>query len=258
MSVEKLKLLTELNQKEPSNVSKLIEPATILALTIGAVYYLGWNYVDGYCQRIGLNHESMDFPTPYYVRYGFLSILSSWVVISPIFLQGVTNPKSRLKALLVNIPILITGVLIILFAKLGSTSKLQAYMGFLYFSFVVLILIVLYLVWEVKTFGLYSDHPAVRLAIIFLLYLYITPIAVALGENKGKALIEGETYDALAINFVWESDPIMEVECNDMILLLHKGEKFYVVKKEKPAPAFPTVFIVPDSLVKYTSLKRIK
>ena len=41
---------------------RFLEPATILTVTIGAVYYLGWQYVDGYFRRIGINHLSLTCP----------------------------------------------------------------------------------------------------------------------------------------------------------------------------------------------------
>jgi len=43
----------------------------------------------------------------------------------------------------------------------------------------------------------------------------------------------------------------------DLLLILHNNGKYYVVKKEDPAPASPEAFIIADDLVKYVSLRRL-
>lgn len=62
-------------KKENSQFVKYIEPAIIVTVLTVAMYWLGWSYVEGFCGRIGINHDSLDLPTVFYLREAMWGVL---------------------------------------------------------------------------------------------------------------------------------------------------------------------------------------
>ena len=69
--------------------------------------------------------------------------------------------------------------------------------------------------------------------------------------------IEGDSGNTFTINFSWKENPPTEIEGKELILIIHSEGKYYVVEKQKPAPEFPEVYIIPDEQVKFAVVKKI-
>jgi len=240
------------------SLSRYVEPATILTLVVGAVYYIGWAYVDGFCQRTGLHHESFDFATTYYIRNGFVAIFVSSLVVSLTLLSGRGQPKSRPDALLKNAPALAAVGVLALIASLGSTTKSRAGFNLIAITIGAVIPAVAFFSWWRMPLILWPKNLAVRPFVAVLLYYHLVFAANALGDFRGKKTIEGETYDSSVITFQWKDQPIKDVEGKELILIMYRGGNYYVAQRESPAPQFPNVFVIPDDRVSYVSIKTRK
>jgi len=95
----------------------------------------------------------------------------------------------------------------------------------------------------------------VAFSIIFLC------ISLALSSNLGVThaihLIEGDGDNTFSINFTWKENPSTEIEGKELILIIHSEGKYYVIEKQKPAPEFPEVYIIPDEQVEFAVVKKI-
>ncbi|MFZ0751064.1 MAG: hypothetical protein WAM70_16995, partial [Pyrinomonadaceae bacterium] len=54
---------------------RIFESAALLTLSIGCMYCIGWAYANSYFQRVGIIHDSLNFPPDYYLRYGALPVI---------------------------------------------------------------------------------------------------------------------------------------------------------------------------------------
>jgi hypothetical protein len=236
---------------------KYVEPATLLTLSIGAVYYVGWSYMDGLFHRIGLHHLSFELSTTQYLRIGFLSILIAAIILSVFFRADINiEPKTRVQAFFLNLPIIpigglcvyylyrskhtpafslaIAGGIAIVFIFIGSTLHKKPFM-------------------PKKMF----ESSTARIMLVLVAYYIVIALAYEEGEMFGQKTLEGSLYDTSVINFTWKDAPIADLEGKQLILLMYKDSKYYVAQKESPAPDFPRVYIVSEELIKYATISEI-
>jgi len=80
-------------------------------------------------------------------------------------------------------------------------------------------------------------------------------IASYSGSINAINTIEGTTTVEI-VNFSWKDNPPEEFKNKELILVMHYKGNFYVTEKQKPAPDFPELFIIPDDKIKYATIKR--
>ncbi len=229
-----------------------VEPATILALFVGSLYYLGWSYTDGYFQRIGLRHAIFNFSTTFYLTQSFWAASLSWMAML-FLLSGREAPKTKLHALYANLGLIF---LIIPFLLPGTSEfgSLDFYIGL---GFVVCpVIAIVWLSWNKKSIG-HLLRQAEPVIVLILVIPIMTVAARTIGEFHGRKTIQGDPQYTYTVSFAWKEAPIQELEGKELILIVYQDSQYYVAIREKPAPAFPKVYVVPVDQLKHAVVSRI-
>ena len=92
--------------------------------------------------------------------------------------------------------------------------------------------------------------------IIVIILLMVPVFSGIVGCENAKNLIEGDRSDTLFVNFSWKDEPTKEIDGKDLILIIYNDHKYYVVAKQKPAPNNPEIYIIPDDLIEFTSIRK--
>ena len=99
-------------------------------------------------------------------------------------------------------------------------------------------------------------HDTQTTILIILLIISLLSISNAFyGHMHAKYLIEGER-DAISVNFSWKEDSPKEMEGKELMLIIYSDHKYYVVAKQKPAPKYPEIYIIPDDQIKFVLMKK--
>jgi hypothetical protein len=235
-----------------SSVAQYIEPATILTLSVAAVYLIGWSYMGGYFHRIGIQPTSLDLSIIYYLERGSGTIITVWLIVGCLFIGAASN---KLKWLLRGLPLLL------IFAwssfVLLTSSSYRPHIVIIAIVEAVVVGLPMLLINPDKIIESIPNTPGARVILAVFLYAILIFGARFAGGYIGKKAVEGKSYGSLRIVFIWRDSPPPEVQDKELILIIHNGGKYYVVKKEDPASESPEVYIIPDDLVKYASLRRI-
>ncbi len=240
----------------PTRSTKYIEPASIVTLTVGALYFIGWSYTDGYLGRIGIHHDSLDLATSFYLKQGYWAISVCWLIFVAFYLGMREKPKTRVEAFGSNLVIMATVPFLIGIAMYVSSSV----------EFYILILISLLLLTAAAVLSLRKQSIIYKLRmlslvtqIFILIFFFVVSVylAISLGEIRGIKIIEGTSYDSLKISFSWKEAPPAELGGGDLMLVIYRDGKYYVVKKEQPAPRLPKVYVIYDEQINYAEISRI-
>ena len=241
----------ESDRHAPSFV-QYIEPATILTLSVAAVYLIGWSYMGGYFHRIGIQPASLDLPTIYYLERGSGTIITVWLIVGCLFIGAAS---SKLKWLFRVLPLLL------IFTWSGffllTSSNYRPHIFIIAIVTAVIVGLPMLLIKPNKIIELIPNTPNARLILAVFLYAILIFSARVSGGYIGKKAVEGKSYGSLRIVFIWKDSPLLEVQDKELLLIIHNGGKYYVVKQEDPASDSPEIYIIPDELVKYASLRRI-
>lgn len=137
------------------------------------------------------------------------------------------------------------------------------YLSKAFFAFVIMFVLIQLLdsiIYNNKKFKEFQNkhfqpfRTKVTIIILFLLTSLI--ISSCLGEYHSKKLVEGENDNAFMINFSWKENPPKEIEGKELMLIIHQEGNYYVVNKQKPAPKYPEVYIIPDGQIKFAVSKK--
>ncbi len=244
------------NLPEPTKTAlNFLEPATILTLMIGAVYFLGWTYMDGYFRRVGINHLSLNLSTTYYLQQGYLAATAFLVLLNVFHLYRDESAKKdvevkRVEAFVPNLSILI--VIVLLFFPYPRVSP----HSFIYFLMTIIpvLLILAISTWRKSSiFHIFSKLSWLgRFFITLFIFSLLTLHALNRGARDGKWAVEGKGSGGTSlVSFVWKDTSPTELEGKQLILIIHDQERYYVVERVDPAPDYPYVFIIPDDMLKY-------
>ena len=231
----------------PITIPKFLESSAILTLVIGAIYYLGWTHENAYFTRFGLQHESLELPTAYYLKAGYLAIASLSLLIYNFYVNRQPS-QSKPEAITTNILLFIMAVAWLSPYKVGS--KVYFYIAVGQLGCFLLFVITASLKGVSVAHVILPKTTTNKILFAYLAFGVLTINAYILGDRKAGNIIEGLTDDAFAIDFKWKETPSVESGEGELMLILHNKDRYYVVKKEKPAPAKPRVFIIPDEQVK--------
>lgn len=234
-------------------LTHFIEPATILSLSIAAVYLIGWSYVGGYLQRVGIQPSSVELPSIYYLQQGSGTIITGWLVLGCIFISASSNRLSWIFRVLPLLLILTWSTFV-----LATSSQFRPHIVIIAVVEALVVGFPILFIGPERIVKLIPSAPHARIITAIFLYAVLIFVARFAGGYIGKKAIEGKSYGSLRIIFTWRSEPPADLKDNkELILILHNNGNYYVVKKEDPAPGSPETYIIPDDLVSYVSLRRI-
>ncbi|MCK5661340.1 MAG: hypothetical protein KAH86_08265 [Methanosarcinales archaeon] len=100
----------------------------------------------------------------------------------------------------------------------------------------------------------YPIHKTIY--IIIIIFLLASAISGFIGNAHAKNLIAGDRGDTFFINFSWKDEPTKEIDGKELILIIYNEHKYYVVAKQKPAPNNPEIYIIPDDLIEFASIRK--
>jgi hypothetical protein len=182
---------------------KFLEPVSFITIMASISYVFGWLYTQEYFSRIGIQYESLNLSTSFFLSKAV------WPFIV------------------------------------------------MFFLFLVLYFIIIYKEIDLKeNQNRYFSISTIMVLIIILFLLISSNMACYFGEQHGKRLVEGEKNDVFMINFSWKENPPKDIEGKELILIIHQDGKYYVVNKQKPAPEYPEVYIIPDDQIKFAIIKK--
>ena len=235
-----------------AGVAQFIEPATILAVSVAAVYLIGWSYIGGYFQRVGIQPSSLELPTIYYLEQGSGTIITVWLILGCVFIGATSNKLAWLFRILPLLLILSWSSFVLV-----TSSKYRPHIVTIAMIEVLIIGLPILLIRPDRIIRLIPSAPQARVIMAIFLYAVLIFVARFAGGYIGKKAIEGKSYGSLRIVFTWRDVPPPELQEKELLLIIHNSGKYYVVKKEDPAPGSPEAYIIPDDLVKYVSLRRV-
>lgn len=248
--------MSEPINKEPTNpksyFAQYIEPATILTLTIAAVYLIGWSLMGGYFHRIGIPQTSLELPIAYYLERGSGAVITVWLILGCVIIGAASN-KFRILFRLLPLLLIFTWVSVLLY----TSSSFKPHIIIIAVAEAIIIGLPVLLIKPEKLLKLIPNSFKERIILAIFAYTLLIFGARYIGSYIGERAIEGESYTSIMIVFTWKDTPPPEMQDKSLILILHNGGKYYVVEKQNPASKSPAVFIIPDDLVKYASIKKI-
>lgn len=232
-----------------------IEPATIVAIIFGSIYYLGWTCMDYYFKALGIHHDSLDLSIYFYIReviiyFIFILFISFWS------LKYVKNaPINGKQALRANFLISFIS-LFVLYIGIRYLPRVTAYLfiaigcfGLIYYIFL-----------SLKKISIPNHYwfttPKYRLHLLITLLAIFWLVSAYSGMLQAINTIEG-TSDHILINFSWKDNTPIELEGKELILITHHDGKYYVVIRQTPAPAICEAYVIQDDQIKYAVTKKI-
>ena len=99
-----------------SVLARYIEPATFLTIALATTYFIGWSYIDGYFERLGIQHVSMEFPTSFYLTEAFWPGMLACIVVFLFYIGSRHAPRNTGEALIGNYLLLLPIVGLVLSA----------------------------------------------------------------------------------------------------------------------------------------------
>lgn len=237
-----------------TKISKIIEPATIITIIFGVTYIYGWVYINFYFAVFGIQHKYLDLPIYFYVNEAILPLIFI-LLISWWSLSGENDNISTIKQSIRHNFLMLIVAIIIFYIGIKEYPNNAAYPFFAISGF----MFVLFIYLSTVKFSLHSNwkkfdiNIKMTCTLIFFTFLFI--IASYSGAISAINTIEGTTKVEI-INFSWKDNPPEEFKNKELILVMHYEGNFYVIEKQKPAPDFPELFIIPDNKIKYVTIKR--
>jgi hypothetical protein len=254
------KLVSESDEPPRSDgmIVRYLEPATILTLIVGSVYYIGWSYTDAYFERIGIQHDSLNFPTSFYLKQAFWA-LSIGIIFISAFKKN-AGKQTKAETLIDNLYKNQFGVLLFAGALiLGIIEYPDAHSYYIFGIAVISFIATLWLLIKKKSIGSYfrADTLVKRIPLVVLAFLTLVMVARILGEVHAKKKIEGTLNNVSTIVFTWKDAPPQELIDKQLVLIIHIDGNYYVTVREIPAPKFPKIYIIRDDEIKYAETNRI-
>lgn len=118
------------------------------------------------------------------------------------------------------------------------------------------ILIVAYiLAWQSVSLMHYirSLRMSLKLIAFIVVVMLLTGRAYFNARKGAEASIEGRS-PSVSVTFTWRDSAPQEFVGTELVLILYRDGRFYVVKKEKPAPTSPQLFIISDEQIRYSQM----
>lgn len=225
------------------------------------MYLAGRTYVASYFAKLGMNNNSLDFPTLYYLALGFRPLLLCSLFLFIILFLAKDQPNSFIGSLRGNL--LSFGIAIILIHQALDPRFTITYSS-RFLSKVILVIGVILLILSViltirkKSFGLYvlKMSPLKRLIGLLMVLLFTTIIADYFGNLRAVNLINGKQKEVIGINFTLKKDSkaIPQIEKKDFILIIQRNGKYFVTPPTQQFITKPEIFVVSENEVAIVKL----
>lgn len=237
-----------------TNILKIIEPATIIAILFGATYFYGWVYINFYFAAFGIQNKYLDLPIYFYVNEAILPLIFI-LLISWWSLSGEKDNISTIKQSIRHNFLMLIVAITVFYIGIKSYPDNSSYFFFAASGFMLLVFIIFSMIkysFQVNWKN-FDRHNKIICTLLFFMFFFI--IASYSGSINAINTIEGTTTVEI-VNFSWKDNPPEEFKNKELILVMHYKGNFYVIEKQKPAPDFPELFIIPDDKIKYATIKR--
>ena len=223
---------------------RYIEPATLVTVIIGAIYFVGWSFSLSYYNRLNIHSYFYDFTPLYYLKMAFLPIYISGFILA-ISLLGEFNNTKR-SAFRRNLIFLFGGMSIIF---LGIRMDISLFI----ISGVLISLFFFYNSMKKRSmFDLSNKSHFVQLLMVFFFISII--FAGVLGNITAQNHIEGKHI----IVFDWKGESPKEIEGKDLVLIDIREGNYYVVERQKTVNGQLEVYLIPKDQIKFATLKNLK
>jgi hypothetical protein len=250
--------------------SNLPESGVLLTITIIGCYIIGFFYVSAYYGRFGLSTSLINLPFTDYLTKSGLAIMLSFLICLVYIIFNEIPLNNRICCFFANIPILIFGIISILFAPLlsqrinSNLDRIGNY--FLLFFGIVTIIYFIYLIYKCKflfRFTLSSSKLSAsenaffnlltKFFMLISLLIVLSFFSMYLGVTNGTKVIEGDPNYATSVQLYLTNDT-GNISEKEMILVARSDDKYFIIEKEKPAPPYPKVYIIDNSQVRLAVL----
>ena len=242
----------------PSEISRYIEPATIVTLLACALYFIGWFYLEGYFNRLGIHQDSLELPVIFYFRKAILPVLTFTGLFYWMVLGVKKDIKTRLDAFLGNIPLFLLAFFFMYYLITGYNQKNSVLILLTFLGFIIMFIEAIVLSWRKSSFShMLLKKPLNRIIFYFILLMIASIGAGVIGDIHATKTIEGTLATSSSINYTWIGDLPAELEGKELVLILYYQERYYVTVRQNPAPKYPNIYIIPDDQIALATIKRI-
>lgn len=223
---------------------RYIEPATLVTVTIGAIYLIGWFFSLSYYNRLNINSFFYDFTLLYHFKMAFLPIYISGFILV-ISLSGKSN-NTKISAFRRNLIYLFCGMLIIVFG-IRMDVLLLTISG-------ALILVIIFYV-SMKKHSIFDTSNKSNLITLFVIF-FVTTIMFAgfLGDIVAQNHAEGK----YIIVFDWKGESPKEIGGKDLVLIDIREGNYYVIERQKTVNEQSEVYLIPKNRIEFATLKNLK
>ncbi|HEY9618566.1 MAG TPA: hypothetical protein V6C64_17110 [Microcoleaceae cyanobacterium] len=242
-----------------TQLSKYLEPATIVTLFLSSIYYIGWTYNGAYFKELGIDINWLEFSPDFYLRQFFLPILITIPTFYLFFQLGKEPGTSKLKAFQGNLLLVALGFAsIILGYHDDSIFRLRCFL----IGFSILLSTLVFSWQRVSIIYLARSKPLFRLLVLLLMFGLLVHGASIVGRNNGSLIAQGKIVNPVYVKFVWDDDPPLELKDKTLIFLLQNKDKSYVLEQPKlegRSPSIsPKIYVIQDNQIRLRIMERRK
>lgn len=230
------------NSIKVNSILRYIEPATIITLIFSATFLIGWYNVTQYFGRFNISSNLLGFSSIFYLKQAFIFVIIGLIIL-------LASIKFKTIPFLENIIFVIACVAS--YFLIGNQIIIIKYL--LIFSLFIVYIVTSLKGTSIRTIWLQGDF-ILRIIILIGVLFAVCILAGLWGTIEATNTIEGK--NAVNINFTWKENPPTEINGKELILILNTNGNFYVVSKEKPAPMYPKVYIIPGDNINLAVLKK--
>jgi len=241
--------------RNKNSIMKYIEPATVVTLFTAGMYLCGITYFNSYFGRFGIDHNSLDYPTLFYLVKGFYPLLICSTIVAFFLIIAKNKPNNFFDYLKGNLLAFAISTVLILqsyYSELiQNHSKLLVIITFLLGITLFISSIIATLTKRSLSTYLLKMSPLKRLLGICLLLLFCNTLTEFSGNHNSFNIIKCKSNRIKGINFILkdESKAFPQTKNKDFILIEHRKGKYFVVIKQKEFNPNPELFIISESEV---------
>jgi hypothetical protein len=225
-----------------------------VALVTAIFYFMGYSYYAGYFERLSLPSPFPELSTSDY----FLQAFSSLDGLVAAALVSIPNrsvaPTTIWQALWVNAAFVI--VPIILWRNAASAGFLDDKMALFLGAVAAIGVVASLLRMSIMKLLTWRWGFAGAVAYGFAVFLFFSIYFRAEGAADATRFIEGRLHPSTSV-VLRTSDTASPVNGEPLLLALARGDGFYLVQQESPAPPAPVVYFVPESEVRTATMQRV-
>lgn len=239
----------------PTTWIRLIESTGFIAFMTAVIYFIGYSYYAGYFGRLSFPAPYPQLSTSDYLVRAFnnLASLSAVLLTLGSFKYVTRHPETRRQAIAVNIGFLTVALIMIANGLLLDFERrdvlwlvaciaVLAIVGIVFkFS------IVNFLIWNEGLVGAAIGYG------FFLLFVFVQYFQ-AMGSADAVRFVEGKTFRTFAT--VYTNDPKSEIDGVPLLIALDRGDRYYLVRQQQPAPADPLVYVIPESDITHLEIQK--